>query len=207
MNKRKLIKVAVLALVCAGIWLYRYFSFNAEIAKTYTPKRIYYTVDETVEYENNIVNLHTYNGCGMKLKKAQLLSMEDFCCQFGLLQTYSVMQEENDIVIDSKICLLELEFINGSNRSLVFDLSDLVLCGREKVLNLSTFVIEINPELNLEENNALQPEPGSSQTVLMPFLLTREGFTAKEWAQIEYYPLYLFVTQFPEERVICISYT
>lgn len=206
MKRRKLIEISIFVLLCAGLWFYRYFSFNSEIAKTYTAKRTYFAVNDSVEYGDNIINLHTYKGCSMKLKKATLLDMENFCRQFDLLGAYGIMQEENDATADSKICLLELEFTNGSNYSQAFDLGDLVLCGLDKTLNQSVFVTDINPELNLDEKSTIHTEPKFSQTVLIPFLLNRDGFSSSQWEQLENYPLYLFVTQFPEERVICVDY-
>ena len=202
MLKSRILKKVFIILLLTCLWAYRYYTFNAEIAEIYTPHRTYYTVNDAVEYTNNIINLHTYKGCSIILKRAKLVDKECFLRQFNIAQIY----ERDDYANSSKICLLELEFINNSTQNVSFDIGDLVLCGNDKILNLSEFTADINPQLDLENSSRITVLKSGAMSFLMPFVLTNDGFSPKEWNRAEEYQLFLYITQFPEERIICINY-
>lgn len=163
-------------------------------------------MNETVEYEENIINLHDYEGCSINLKKAQIMDVTDFCEHFPV-KDYNEINEELNEFGGSKICLLTINFSNNSEIAIDFDVADVLLYGQDKPLYLSSAVIAVNPELSLEEKSTVHIISGGSQIILLPYIITNEGFSDKEWAQIEEYPLLLFVTQFPIEQVIRVEYS
>ena len=200
---KKTIILALCIVLCIALWFYRYISFNADIAKTYTPKRTYYSMNEPVAYDDNIINLHAYKDCYTCVTKAQIVNYQDFCAQFG----FDEADELSGAAEDSKICLIEISFSNCGEIAKEFEVGDLLLYGKDKVFYLSPFIANINPELNLKETSAVNIEAGSSKSILMPYVLNSDSFSNKDWSTIEDYTLYLFVTQFPEERIVCIDYT
>lgn len=206
MKNGKRLKIAALVLLCAGLWCWRYFSFNAEIAEIYTPKRAYYAMNEAVDYAENIVNLHSYRDCSLTLLSARLIAAEDFCREFSLPEI-SEWDDAQRLAADGKLCMIEVEFYNGAEKTMAFDIMDAPLYGRDMALSMSPFVIEINPVLRASGGSVVELAPGASERILLPYVLSRAAFTDAEWQSVGEYPLFLFVTQFPEERVVRIAYS
>lgn len=204
MKNKKNIRNTVFAFLLIGLWLARYFSFNAKIAKLYTTPQLFYSKNEAVEYGSNIINLHTYTGCNIMLRKAQLFDAVDFFSKFNVkpMLEATVLGKAQD----EKVCVLQVDFTNNSNYHREFDLGDLLIRGEDTMFGILNCVGEINRSLCLNENSKLKAEPGETLMVQIPVLIIRNTFSDSEWARINEYKLYLVVTQFPEEQTIRIEY-
>lgn len=196
MKKNKFIRFAVFALLAIGLWTWRYISFNKRIAQVYTTPKLYFRIGDSIDYGNNIINLNAFPDCSLRLDNAELMTAEDYTRKYTLAEKFL---NQDNYIEECKIYLMSFQFANNSDIQQKFQLSNMILDGKDRVFYPSHSVYDINSNLNGEYYEVIV-QKGETQRFYIPFVLPKSAFTKAEWNGEQEYTMYLVVTQFPLEQ-------
>ena len=185
--------IALLVLVLAGLWAWRYYSFNQKINSIYSTPIIYYSLGQDVAYDGAIMKSYTYEDCSIRLNKVQRLSLGE---------TYQIMSPgqspiyEGGLDEDSPALLLEMGFTNLSPANQYFALRDLEIQS------------EADPTISAQQFPGFDSQMYQRGMILVPSQKTvtfHTPFILPHDSEVDLGDIYLVVTRFPVEKRIQLA--
>ena len=187
MKKRTKLIIAIVCVLLAAAWTWRYVSMNKHYDDLDNGEYRLYQLGETVPFEDDtLADGADLNGCSIRASGLEIWDCDQLLTEKALTLPAHYQKPE-------KVALVTVTITNDSSQEKMFPLMYLTLRGVDaNIPNSSELTRGLNPQLGT--STSLTLAPGESGTVTLAYDLYRERFGAMTWYRFKHYKFFLQIT-------------
>lgn len=196
--KRKHMALLTVALLLLAGWTFRYATMNAYYDSLTTNSKEIYSIGDIVPFENDMGEMRVnLNGYAVKVEHFEILDTQEYIQSLG--------RKANEFSIaGEKVALVYMTLSNANSDAEGVMLTDFRLRGIDNIMNMDRDLLAAaNPVL--QGNYGIRLSPGTTNDLVLPYILQGKYFGAWTWKHIENYKMYLVMTVSPTEKVIQVQ--
>lgn len=189
----RIILFAIVIVLLAGAWLWRYISFNQFYDELdQKSKTIIYEIGTTVPFGDNWIQ-HDCHALGYSLRvdRFEIVDYDSILTEHGEDESFNSYKPE-------KIALVYITLSKEISEDLGVMLTELKLYGVDQVVGMDwDLLLKLNPIL--EGNYGIALLDYSECELILPYDLYQDFFSAFTWNNIDEYEMFLRMTIWPDE--------
>ena len=189
----RIILFAIVIVLLAGAWLWRYISFNQFYDELdQKSKTIIYEIGTTVPFGDNWIQ-HDCHALGYSLRvdRFEIVDYDSILTEHGEDESFNSYKPE-------KIALVYITLSKEISEDLGVMLTELKLHGVDQVVGMDwDLLLKLNPIL--EGNYGIALLDYSECELILPYDLYQDFFSAFTWNNIDEYEMFLRMTIWPDE--------
>ena len=196
--KRKHIILLILALVLIAGWTWRYVTMNAYYDSLVIAEKETYQIGDVVPFEDDLSAMKTnLNGYSMRVDKFEVQDFDNYAKSINF-------KPDEYYTPGERVALLYVTLFNEDSDAEGVMLTDFQLRGVDTIIYLDwDMLLAANPVLG--ENYGIQLLHGTEYSVVFPYIVQEDLFTAWTWNHFDDYDLFFRLTSYPTEKVIQVQ--
>lgn len=196
--KRKHIIVLILALVLIAGWTWRYVTMNAYYDSLVIAEKETYQIGDVVPFGDDLGGWTTnLNGYSLRVDKFEVQDFDTYAESINF-------KPDEYYIPGERVALLYVTLFNEDSDAEGVMLTDFQLRGVDTTIYLDwDMLLAANPVLG--ENYGIQLLHGTEYSVVLPYKVQEDLFTAWTWNHFDDYDLFFRLTSHPTEKIIKVQ--
>ena len=185
--------ICVILLLCAGGWIWRYFSINAYYASLSDNTKAIYSAKEIIPFGTDYMSDSVcVDGYSIRVDGFEIVDFGAYVKTLELTQTF---------YRPDKLALVYITLFNENSSAEGVMLTELGLHGVDNYAGMDwDLLLALNPVL--QGNFGIHLSPNTEYSLVLPFGLYKAYFGNSTWQNLEDYKFFLHITAYPTEKDI-----
>lgn len=198
MKNRKWILICIVAVVLAGLWVWRYTTMNTYYDSFANIRNVVYQAGEVVPFgDDKLVSTDNAKGYSIRVNSMEILEPQEFVQETGISLYNLAIKPE-------RIALVYITLFNEESDAEGIYLIDFELHGIDNYVGMNwALLAELNPVL--QGAYGIRLEDHTQYELVLPFNVFEQYFDGYTWSNMDSYDWFLRITTWPNEKDIAVN--